>query len=71
MGSGLFAYHEHLSPKDFFIGPAQTIAQETCLTLRGTNSSSTGPHCTIYTASDQYPLYQILSYDHDNINTLI
>ena len=50
------------------LGPAQTIASETMLTLRGTNAGIAGPHLTAYSAIDQYPLTQHLNWQHDNIN---
>ncbi len=49
-------------------GAAQTITLEELLTLRGTNGSAAdGPNIIAYTASDQYPLLQILPNTHDNI----
>lgn len=39
------------------------------LTLNGTNASyAAGPHIETLTASDAYPLAQLLSFQHDNIN---
>lgn len=36
--------------------------------LEGTNSSTAGPHMQFTTASDDYPLMQILPWSHDNVN---
>ena len=38
------------------------------LALEGTNSSTAGPHAQFTTASDDYPLMQILPWSHDNVN---
>jgi hypothetical protein len=38
------------------------------LAIEGTNSSTAGPHMQFTTASDNYPLLQILPYTHDNVN---
>jgi hypothetical protein len=47
------------------VGAAQTVAVENMLTLRGADSSATGPHYSAYTATNQYPLFQNLNYAHD------
>jgi hypothetical protein len=38
------------------------------LAIEGTNQSSAGPHIQTTTASDDYPLLQILSWIHDNVS---
>jgi hypothetical protein len=38
------------------------------LALEGTNASAAGPHIQTTTASDDYPLLQMLSWQHDNVN---
>lgn len=49
-------------------GPVQAMAVETCLTLRGANASTlAGPHLTVYSATDQYPIFQQLNYTHNLI----
>ena len=52
---------------DVVIGPSQTITQQTKLTLRGTASSTSGPHVTAYGSTDQYPIAQQLNWAHNNI----
>ncbi|MDB4726193.1 DUF2793 domain-containing protein [bacterium] len=36
--------------------------------IEGANSSTSGPHMQFTTASDDYPLIQILPWSHDNVN---
>jgi hypothetical protein len=38
------------------------------LALDGANASSSGPHIQLTTASDDYPLLQILGFSHDNVH---
>lgn len=38
------------------------------LAIEGANSSSSGPHVQFTTASDNYPLMQILPWSHDNVS---
>ena len=38
------------------------------LAIEGTNANAAGPHVQFTTASDNYPLIQILPWTHDNIN---
>ncbi|GAG31211.1 unnamed protein product, partial [marine sediment metagenome] len=40
------------------------------LALDGANASADGPHIQITTASNDYPLFQLLAYSHDNIALL-
>ncbi len=49
------------------LGPSQTQAMTTALSLRGTNNTANSAvHC--YSSADQYPLTQWLSYAHNNIS---
>ena len=36
--------------------------------IDGTNASASGPHVQITTASDNYPLLQLLNHSHDNVH---
>ncbi len=38
------------------------------LAIEGTNSSSSGPHMQFTTSGDNYPLLQILPWQHDNVS---
>ena len=49
------------------IGPTQTITAEQRLTLRGSDSSTSGPHMISYTTTDPYPLSQLLNWSHNNV----
>ena len=37
------------------------------LSVNGINSSVNGPHATYYTSTDNYPLFQQLNWNHDNM----
>lgn len=51
------------------LGTTQTVAGSSKLYLIGTDSSAaSGPHMTAYTATDQYPLFQLLPFAHNNVN---
>ena len=45
-----------------------TTAPANMLSLNGTNNSITGPHVSITTSTDTYPVFQQLNYGHDNIS---
>jgi hypothetical protein len=52
------------------VGPVGAGAiLENALTVKGSNASATvGPHIATYTATDQYPLFQLLSFQHGDVS---
>lgn len=50
------------------LGPGQAMALVTRLNLTGTDSSTSGPIQNFYTATDLYPLFQVLPWTHGNVN---
>ena len=49
------------------IGTNQTRIIDTKLTMQGTASNIAGPHKMFYTTTDQYPVFQQLNWDHNNV----
>jgi len=45
-----------------------TITPNVKLTLSGQDQSMLGPHINAYTSADNYPLFQILPYSHNNVS---
>lgn len=50
------------------VGSAQTVTSISRLALTGTDSSTGGPHFSMHTGTDSYPLIQLLGWSHDNIS---
>jgi hypothetical protein len=50
------------------IGTSQTRILDTKLILQGTAANILGPHVVAYSTTDQYPVFQQLNWDHDNVS---
>lgn len=68
VGNGSVFYYDDTNDV-IHVGGSSTITGVPRLAIKGTASDATaGPHIAAYTSSDIYPLFQVLSYAHDNVN---
>jgi hypothetical protein len=68
-----FNYNQNtstLSSPILKIGPSQTETSTARIYVSGVDSNANGPHQAYFTAADQYPLLQFLSWSHNNVNIL-